>query len=113
LLPLTEWVLCLLVDFALFHRNCDVISAVDYYVSSLFRLTQYSLDGDLDRQLNETKEITINAGQLVWAVAFGSQVPLTCPRSTNLNWSRRIDDTILATGLQSGCIKTWDAKSGI
>lgn len=76
------------------------------------RLTSNSLDADLNRQIDEHQGVIINTGQLVWAIAFGSKVPHTCQRSTILNWSRRIDDNILATGLQSGSIRTWNVKTG-
>ena len=58
--------------------------------------------------------ITIDAGELVWAVAFGSRTADTKPYSTNLNWYRyRIaTDLLLATGLSSGRIRVWQVKTG-
>jgi hypothetical protein len=69
-------------------------------------------EDDFDRQLDETREYILNAGQLVWAVAFGSRVPYSQYRSTCLNWSQKVIEAILAAGLQNGCIKTWNVKTG-
>ena len=57
---------------------------------------------------------TIDAGELVWAVAFGSRHADTKPYSTNLNWYRyRIaTDLLLATGLSSGRIRVYQVKTG-
>ena len=70
------------------------------------------VDGDFDRLPEETHEYTLNAGQLVWAVAFGSKIPYSQCRSTCLNWSRNVMEAVLAAGLQNGCIRTWDVKTG-
>lgn len=69
---------------------------------------------DIIRESDEKQELTINAGQLVWAVAISSRTPFTKPRSTCLNWtSKKVDRAILAAGLQSGSIKVWEVKNGI
>ncbi len=57
---------------------------------------------------------SIDTGELVWAVAFGCGTAVTTPNSVNLNWWRyRVPrDLILATGLHSGKIRTWNVASG-
>ncbi|XP_019618678.1 PREDICTED: WD repeat and SOCS box-containing protein 1-like isoform X4 [Branchiostoma belcheri] len=60
------------------------------------------------------KEKVIDCGEYVWAVAFGSSVSSKCHRTVNISFHRFNfgKDLILATGLQSGRIKTWDVSSG-
>lgn len=57
---------------------------------------------------------SIDTGELVWAVAFGCGTAVTTPNSINLNWWRyRVPkDLILATGLNSGKIRTWNVRTG-
>ena len=62
---------------------------------------------DLDRQPLESAPYGIVTDVLVWSMAFGSDVPQTHPQSTALNWSQRINNNILAVGLQDGRIQTW------
>ena len=56
----------------------------------------------------------IDTGELVWAVAFGCGTSATTPNSINLNWWRYKvpKDLILATGLNSGRIRTWNVRTG-
>ena len=58
--------------------------------------------------------ITIDAGDLVWSVAFGSSCAETKPHSTSLNWYRykKATDLLLATGLNNGKIRVWDVVTG-
>jgi WD repeat/SOCS box-containing protein 1 len=76
-------------------------------------LSDENANDDLERELDEMSDVSLDAGELVWAVAFGSDVPHTKPHSTGLNWtSQRVARHLLATGLHSGSIKIWDVKSG-
>jgi len=76
------------------------------------RLSDDETGDDLERWDHELQGVKIDTGQLVWALAFGSNVSHTKPHSTSLNWSSRPDaDLLLATGLQSGCIKIWHVRS--
>jgi len=77
-----------------------------------FRLSYDETDNDLDCSDDEPQNVTLDAGQLVWALAFGSSVSHTKRNSTSLNWSSgRVVDLLLATGLQNGCIKIWHVRS--
>jgi len=57
--------------------------------------------------------VTIDAGDKVWCMAFGSR-STRVRRQSNLITFRYVvfDDTILAAGLQNGRIRTWDVKTG-
>jgi len=70
---------------------------------------------------------TINAGELVWAVHFGSDRSSTVRDSVSLGWGGALTPDVLtpstpttqqggllwiATGLQSGRIRTWNARTG-
>jgi len=77
-----------------------------------FRLSYDDTDDDLERSEDKLQEVTLDTGQLVWALAFGSNFPHTKRHSTSLNWSSgRAANLILATGLQSGTIKIWSVTS--
>ncbi|ELT87622.1 hypothetical protein CAPTEDRAFT_179895 [Capitella teleta] len=58
--------------------------------------------------------VTIDAGYLIWSVAFGSSTAETRPHSMNLNWYRykKFNDLTLATGLENGRIRTWNVRTG-
>ncbi|XP_064619011.1 WD repeat and SOCS box-containing protein 1-like isoform X2 [Lineus longissimus] len=60
------------------------------------------------------KTITIDAGELIWALAFGSSTAEMRPQSVNLNIKHFFSckGLILATGLNSGRIRTWDVATG-
>jgi WD repeat/SOCS box-containing protein 1 len=76
--------------------------------------TVFSDAEDIDGQYLDQQPVVIDAGELVWAVAFGSSVADTNPRSITLNWWRYkvAKDLVLATGLKSGRIRTWDVTTG-
>ena len=70
-----------------------------------------------DSRTDKTRSsLTIDAGELVWALAFGSS---TCYQNRNHQQGHHryryfVDkDLILATGLQSGRIRTWDVENGL
>ncbi|XP_066293962.1 WD repeat and SOCS box-containing protein 1-like isoform X1 [Branchiostoma lanceolatum] len=67
-----------------------------------------------EQTLPTPKEKVIDCGEHVWAVAFGSSVSSKCHRTVNISFHRFNfgKDLILATGLQSGRIKTWDVSTG-
>jgi len=78
------------------------------------RLSYDNTHDDLERHEDELLEIKLDAGELIWAVAFGSDVPHTMPDSTGLNWSsQRVHRHLFAVGLQSGGIKIWEVRTGI
>ena len=69
---------------------------------------------DPDGHLLEGSVVTIDAGYLIWSLAFGSSTADTHPHSMNLNWYRykKFNDLTLATGLENGRIRTWDVRTG-
>ena len=71
-------------------------------------------DRDDEGGVLEQQSITIDCGELVWALAFGSKTADTKPHSTNLNWYKykHLNDLVLATGLCGGRIRVWDVKTG-
>lgn len=55
--------------------------------------------------------LTIDAGDLVWSVAFGCRS--TCKKTNNGRYRFHVfDDVTLAIGLRNGRIRTWDIKTG-
>ena len=75
-------------------------------------------DLDTEGRLLDHTQLTIDAGELVWALAFGSS---TCQygAETHVNGLVRYHylplvakDLILATGLARGRIRTWDVRTG-
>ncbi|KAM9801483.1 WD repeat and SOCS box-containing protein 1 [Neosynchiropus ocellatus] len=63
----------------------------------------------------EPCEHTIDCGDIVWGLAFGSSVPEKQSRCINIEWHRfkfGQDQLLLATGLSNGRIKIWDVYSG-
>ncbi|XP_067866681.1 WD repeat and SOCS box-containing protein 1 [Heterodontus francisci] len=68
-----------------------------------------------DGQKNQPEEHTIDCGDIVWALAFGSSVPEKQSRCVNIEWHRfkfGQDQLLLATGLSNGRIKIWDVYTG-
>ncbi|XP_070573263.1 WD repeat and SOCS box-containing protein 1-like isoform X2 [Ptychodera flava] len=59
---------------------------------------------------------TIDCGEIVWAVAFGSSVPERTRKNVHIHYTRfhcgSSEELVLATGLNSGRIKTWDIHKG-
>ncbi|KAM6932963.1 WD repeat and SOCS box-containing protein 1 [Xenentodon cancila] len=63
----------------------------------------------------EPHEHTIDCGDTVWGLAFGSSVPEKQSRCVNIEWHRfkfGQDQLLLATGLNNGRIKIWDVYTG-
>lgn len=63
----------------------------------------------------EPHEHTIDCGDIVWGLAFGSSVPEKQSRCVNIEWHRfkfGQDQLLLATGLNNGRIKIWDVYTG-
>ncbi|TRY54126.1 hypothetical protein DNTS_031168 [Danionella cerebrum] len=63
----------------------------------------------------EPREHTIDCGDIVWGLAFGSSVPEKQSRCVNIEWHRfkfGQDQLLLATGLNNGRIKIWDVYTG-
>ncbi|TNN01416.1 WD repeat and SOCS box-containing protein 1 [Takifugu flavidus] len=60
-------------------------------------------------------EHTIDCGDIVWGMAFGSSVPEKQSRCINIEWHHfqfGRDQLLLATGLNNGRIKIWDVYTG-
>uniref|UniRef100_H3CHC2 WD repeat and SOCS box-containing protein 1 n=1 Tax=Tetraodon nigroviridis TaxID=99883 RepID=H3CHC2_TETNG len=62
----------------------------------------------------EPPEHTIDCGDIVWGLAFGSSLPEKQSRCINIEWHhfRFQDQLLLATGLSNGRIKIWDVYTG-
>uniref|UniRef100_A0A8C9W717 WD repeat and SOCS box-containing protein 1 n=1 Tax=Scleropages formosus TaxID=113540 RepID=A0A8C9W717_SCLFO len=74
---------------------------------------QNSSEGSAGR--SEPREHTIDCGDIVWGLAFGSSVPEKPSRCVNIEWHRfkfGQDQLLLATGLNNGRIKIWDVYTG-
>jgi len=69
-----------------------------------------------EEQLSSYGTVTIDAKELVWALAFGSSFSDTRPGSVALNSYRYSQvtrtDLILVTGGKSGKIRTWNVRTG-
>ncbi|XP_041097315.1 WD repeat and SOCS box-containing protein 1 [Polyodon spathula] len=77
------------------------------------RLSTQNSDGQ--QQKNIPREHTIDCGDIVWGLAFGSSVPEKQSRCANIEWHRfkfGQDQLLLATGLNNGRIKIWDVYTG-
>lgn len=84
--------------------------------SSPRRLSHQNSDGSLTVAVSgEPCEHTIDCGDIVWGLAFGSSVPEKQSRCVNIEWHRfkfGQDQLLLATGLNNGRIKIWDVYTG-
>uniref|UniRef100_A0A673BSD9 WD repeat and SOCS box-containing protein 1-like n=1 Tax=Sphaeramia orbicularis TaxID=375764 RepID=A0A673BSD9_9TELE len=84
--------------------------------SSPRRLSRQNSDGGaLIPAPGEPREHTIDCGDIVWGLAFGSSVPEKQSRCVNIEWHRfkfGQDQLLLATGLSNGRIKIWDVYTG-
>lgn len=77
---------------------------------------QNSGEGQLIPEADEPREHTIDCGDVVWGLAFGSSVPEKQSRCVNIEWHRfkfGQDQLLLATGLNNGRIKIWDVYTGM
>lgn len=76
---------------------------------------QHNSEGQGIPETNEPREHTIDCGDIVWGLAFGSSVPEKQSRCVNIEWHRfkfGQDQLLLATGLNNGRIKIWDVYTG-
>lgn len=76
---------------------------------------QNSKGGSVIPVAGEPPEHTIDCGDIVWGMAFGSSVPEKQSRCINIEWHRfkfGQDQLLLATGLNNGRIKIWDVYTG-
>lgn len=76
---------------------------------------QNSGGGQVIPAADEPREHTIDCGDTVWGLAFGSSVPEKQSRCVNIEWHRfrfGQDQLLLATGLNNGRIKIWDVYTG-
>ncbi|XP_070762257.1 WD repeat and SOCS box-containing protein 1 isoform X3 [Enoplosus armatus] len=84
--------------------------------SSPRRLSYQNSDGgQVIPVAGEPREHTIDCGDIVWGLAFGSSVPEKQSRCVNIEWHRfkfGQDQLLLATGLNNGRIKIWDVYTG-
>ncbi|XP_041733926.1 WD repeat and SOCS box-containing protein 1 [Coregonus clupeaformis] len=79
------------------------------------RLSLQNSKGGTVVPVGEPKEHTIDCGDIVWGLAFGSSVPEKQSRCVNIEWHRfkfGQDQLLLATGLNNGRIKIWDVYTG-
>ncbi|KAJ8280929.1 hypothetical protein GJAV_G00061140 [Gymnothorax javanicus] len=77
------------------------------------RASRENCDGTLIPSI--PREHTIDCGDIVWGLAFGSSVPEKQSRCVNIEWHRLKfgqDQLLLATGLANGRIKIWDVYTG-
>lgn len=77
------------------------------------RLSRQNSEGSL--LPGEPREHTIDCGDIVWGLAFGSSVPEKQSRCVNIEWHRfkfGQDQLLLATGLNNGRIKIWEVYTG-
>ena len=78
-------------------------------------LSRQNSEGSQVMPANEPREHTIDCGDVVWGLAFGSSVPEKQSRCVNIEWHRfkfGQDQLLLATGLNNGRIKIWDVYTG-
>lgn len=76
---------------------------------------QNSKGGSVIPMSGEPPEHTIDCGDIVWGMAFGSSVPEKQSRCINIEWHRfkfGQDQLLLATGLNNSRIKIWDVYTG-
>lgn len=76
---------------------------------------QSSNGGQVVPAVGQPPEHTIDCGDIVWGLAFGSSVPEKHSRCVNIEWHRfkfGQDQLLLATGLNNGRIKIWDIYTG-
>lgn len=76
---------------------------------------QSSNGGQVVPAAGQPPEHTIDCGDIVWGLAFGSSVPEKHSRCVNIEWHRfkfGQDQLLLATGLNNGRIKIWDVYTG-
>ncbi|XP_029373796.1 WD repeat and SOCS box-containing protein 1 isoform X2 [Echeneis naucrates] len=106
---LIPWTKCL-KDFSVGHCGEGTNA------SSPRRLSRQNSDGGkVSLVLSEPCERTIDCGDIVWGLAFGSSVPEKQSRCVNIEWHRfkfGQDQLLLATGLNNGRIKIWDVYTG-
>ncbi|XP_036392221.1 WD repeat and SOCS box-containing protein 1 [Megalops cyprinoides] len=102
---LVPWTKCL--------KNFSVGSAEASEGAGPRRLSRQNSDGQLPAGV--PREHTIDCGDIVWGLAFGSSVPEKQSRCVNVEWHRfqfGQDQLLLATGLNNGRIKIWDVYTG-
>jgi len=88
---------------------CPIFLVIICY--HIIRLSYDESEDDVERWDDQLSEVTLDAGQLVWALAFGSYTSHTKRHSTSLNWSSTpAPDLLLASGLQSGSVKIWHVR---
>nr|XP_042713766.1 WD repeat and SOCS box-containing protein 1 isoform X2 [Chrysemys picta bellii] len=104
IVKLVPWTQCF--NNFLLHGTKNVANSVNA------RLSRQNSDSG---QKNKPCEHIIDCGDIVWSLAFGSSVPEKQSRCVNIEWHRfkfGQDQLLLATGLNNGRIKIWDAYTG-
>ncbi len=104
------------------HRTLINLSATVNPTLSLWMFSPhksiFNCSQSADDMIEGQQMISIDTGELVWAVAFGCGTATTQANSINLNWSQKHwrykipKNLILATGLNSGRIRTWSVRTG-
>ncbi|KAM8904653.1 WD repeat and SOCS box-containing protein 1 isoform 1-T1 [Spinachia spinachia] len=106
---LIPWAKCL-KNFLIGHGGETTNALSPPYLSR-----QNSREGQVIPEADEPREHTIDCGDVVWGLAFGSSVPEKQSRCVNIEWHRfkfGQDQLLLATGLSNGRIKIWDVYTG-
>ncbi|XP_078535834.1 WD repeat and SOCS box-containing protein 1 [Lissotriton helveticus] len=101
-----------LVPWSQCHNNF-VVDGIKNSTSSL--IPRFSRQNSNECQKSQPYEHTIDCGDIVWSLAFGSSVPEKQSRCVNIEWHRfnfGQDQLLLATGLNNGRIKIWDVYTG-
>ncbi|KAJ1185404.1 hypothetical protein NDU88_002197 [Pleurodeles waltl] len=101
-----------LVPWSQCHNNF-VVDGIKNSTSSL--IPRFSRQNSNGGQKSQPYEHTIDCGDIVWSLAFGSSVPEKQSRCVNIEWHRfnfGQDQLLLATGLNNGRIKIWDVYTG-
>ncbi|CAI9610170.1 unnamed protein product [Staurois parvus] len=105
IVKLVPWSQCL-KNFAAGNTNKNSVNLTN---------TRLSRQNSDVAQRNKPQEHTIDCGDIVWSLAFGSSVPEKQSRCVNIEWHRfkfGQDQLLLATGLGNGRIKIWDVYTG-
>lgn len=105
--------MCSNVNFCVCLPHCSTLDGNVINNVGDRRLSTQNSDG---QQKNIPREHTIDCGDVVWGLAFGSSVPEKQSRCANIEWHRfkfGQDQLLLATGLNNGRIKIWDVYTGI
>uniref|UniRef100_A0A3P9KLQ4 WD repeat and SOCS box containing 1 n=1 Tax=Oryzias latipes TaxID=8090 RepID=A0A3P9KLQ4_ORYLA len=106
---LIPWTKCL-KSFSMNHGDEETVALNPWNLSrhNSDRSQTITVDDD-------PREHTLDCGDIVWSLAFGSSVPEKESRCVNIEWHHfkfGQNHLLLATGLNNGRIKIWDVYTG-